>query len=207
MNKSKHTGTKLSEYPTSLSNKKHKLLYNHFFMSYAPVNFGISTVNKNYKIPIQAIRDDIKYYIGLENAKGDWQNMIHFWSGDWINDDKTKSYIYKWKYEERGSSDYISNKFGNKTDNEGKAIDDYDRIFFIKDAPIPLEEKHDDPNPTSNKFVNKKYIDDRFNGVRKVSVTDSNLFIRPYSCVYEYKTTPPDDFININDQAQLQDYR
>ena len=113
MNKSKHTGTKLSEYPTSLSNKKHKLLYNHFFMSYAPVNFGISTVNKNYKIPIQAIRDDIKYYIGLENAKGDWQNMIHFWSGDWINDDKTKSYIYEWKYEERGSNDYISNKFGN----------------------------------------------------------------------------------------------
>lgn len=207
MNKSKHTGTKLSEYPTGLTNKRYKLLYNHYFMSYAPVNFGISTVNKNYKIPIQALRNDIKYYIGLENAKGDWQNMIHFWSGNWFNEnDKTKSYIYDWKYEERGSSDYISNKFGNKTDNEGNAIDDYDRIFFIKDAPIPLEEKeHKDPNPTSNKFVNKKYIDDRFNGIRKVTVDDTKLEIRPYPCVYEYSVMPSS--INIVDTLTLEDGR
>lgn len=152
----------------------------------------------------------------MENAKGDWQNMIHFWSGDWINDDKTKSYIYKWKYEERGSSDYISNKFGNKKDNEGNAIDDYDRIFFINNAPIPLEEPEQDPCPESNKFVNKKYIDDRFNGVRKVSVTgeiltihpyscEYELAIRPYSCVYEFGKTPTK--INIVDTETLQDKR
>lgn len=200
MNKSKHTGTKLSEYPTSLSNKKHKLLYNHFFMSYAPVNFGISTVNKNYKIPIQAIRDDIKYYIGLENAKGDWQNMIHFWSGDWFNEDITESYVTPWTHEERGSVDYIKNKYGLEDDE-----DKIDRIFFIKDAPIPLEEEHEDPNPLTNKFVNKKYIDDRFNGIRKVSVTGETLAIRPYSCVYEFENTPTT--INIVDTEELQDGR
>ena len=201
MNKSKHTGTKLSEYPTSLSNKRYKLLYNHFFMSYAPVNFGISTVNKNYKIPIQALRNDIKYYIGLENAKGDWQNMIHFWSGDWINDDKTKSYIYRWEYEERGSSDYISNKFGNNPNIQ----DDYDRIFFINNAPIPLEEPGLDPCPESNKFVNKKYIDDRFNGIRKVKTSNATLQIRPYPCIYEYSTMPSS--INIVDTLTLEDGR
>lgn len=201
MNKSKHTGTKISEYPSSLSNttnKKYKLLYDHFLMSYAPVNFGISTINKNYRIPIQALRDDIKYYIGIENAKGDWRNLIKIWSGDWVNEDKTKSYVYEWKSEEQGSNDYIIDKFKS---NE----DEYDRIFFIKNAPIPLESEQDDPAPESNKFVNKKYIDDRFNGIRKVTVDGTTLEIRPYPCVYEYSAMPSS--INIVDTLTLEDGR
>jgi hypothetical protein len=100
--------------------------------------------------------------------------------------------------------DYIKNKYGLEDDK-----DKIDRIFFIKDAPIPLEEDHKDPNPESNKFVNKKYIDDRFNGIRKVSVSqeteNGELYIRPYSCVYEYDDTPTK--INIRDDKELQDGR
>lgn len=58
-----------------------------------------------------------------------------------------------------------------------------------------------DPNPDSNKFVNKKYIDDRFNGVRKIYKTSGILQIRPYTCVYEYEEQPT--IINIFDDKKV----
>lgn len=203
MNKLKHTGIKISDYPSSISNVNdfpHKLEHNHYFITYAPTYFGASTINKNYKIPLEMLRKDQKFYIGINNAKGDWQNLLNIWSGDWFNEDKTESYVSSWEIEERGSNDYIKNKYGLETDE-----DKTDRIFFIKDAPIPFEETHIDPNPASNKFVNKKYIDDRFNGIRKISVSGETLAIRPYSCVYEFDTTPT--VINIIDTETLQDGR
>ena len=75
MNKLKHTGIKISDYPSSISNVNdfpHKLEHNHYFISYAPTYFGTSTINKNYKIPLQMLRQDQKFFIGLNNAKGDW---------------------------------------------------------------------------------------------------------------------------------------
>lgn len=203
MNKLKHTGIKISDYPSSITNIKdypHKLEHNHYFITYAPTYFGTSTINKNYKIPLNMLRQDQKFYIGLNNAKGDWQNLLSIWSGYWHNEDKTESYVYEWTHEERGSNDYIKNKFGLEPDE-----DKIDRIFFIKDAPIPMEESQPDPNPATNKFVNKKYIDDRFNGVRKITAVEGILSIRPYTCVYEYTTTPTE--INIIDTDLLQDGR
>lgn len=203
MNKLKHTGIKISDYPSSITNVSdypHKLEHNHFFITYAPTYFGTSTINKNYKIPLEMLRQDQMFYMGLNNAKGDWQNLLSIWSGYWHNEDKTESYVYEWKHEERGSNDYIKNKFGLEPDE-----DKIDRIFFIKDAPIPMEESHADPNPATNKFVNKKYIDDRFNGVRKLPSVEGTLTIRPYTCVYEYAYTPTE--INIIDTDLLQDGR
>ena len=156
-------------------------------------------MNKNYQIPVQSLRDDFKGYVGVENAKGDWQNTIRFWSGNWSDtyENRENSYVYQWNYDERGNLDYIANKWGDE--------EDVDKVFLINNAPIPLEEPEQDPCPTSNKFVNKKYIDDRFNGIRKITVTGETLAIRPYSCVYEYDTTPTT--INIVDTETLQDGR
>lgn len=200
MNKLKHTGIKISDYPSSVTNTTmypHKLEHNHYFITYAPTYFGTSSINKNYKIPLEMLRQDQMYYMGLSNAKGNWQNLLSIWSGYWKNDDKTESYVYKWTHDERGSKDYIKNKFGLESDEEN-----IDRIFFIKDAPIPMEDgSHLDPNPDSNKFVNKKYIDDRFNGVRKISAKSGVLQIRPYTCVYEYSEQPA--IINIFDDKKV----
>lgn len=55
MNNSKHTGIKVSQYPTALvnnSDKKNKLKYDHYLMSYAEANFGTTIIHKNYKIPV-----------------------------------------------------------------------------------------------------------------------------------------------------------
>jgi hypothetical protein len=155
-------------------------------------------MNKNYQIPVQTLRDDFKGYLGVENAKGNWQNIIRIWSGNWIDtENRENSYVYQWKYDERGNLDYIADKWGDE--------EDVDKIFLLRNAPIPFEEPQQDPNPKSNKFVDKKYIDDRFNGIRKISVTGETLAIRPYSCVYEFDSTPT--VINIVDTETLQDGR
>ena len=196
----KQSGTRISQYQTAKVNtneQKDKLLLNHFLISYAPAYYGIGTVNKNFKVPVQSLRDDFKGYIGLVNAKGDWRDSIRFWSGNWSDADRTNSYIYKWDITLRGEYDYISNKFDVE---QG-----IDKIFLLKTAPWPLEAEQADPAPESNKFVNKKYIDDRFNGIRKVKTSNATLQIRPYPCVYEYSTMPSS--INIVDTLTLEDGR
>lgn len=197
----KQTGVRISQYQVAQINdndKKNKLLLNHNFITYAPSYFGTSTMNKNYQIPVQTLRDDFKGYLGVENAKGTWQNTIRIWSGNWIDtENRENSYVYQWNYDERGNLDYIADKWGDE--------EDVDKIFLLRNAPIPFEEPQQDPNPKSNKFVDKKYIDDRFNGIRKISVTGETLAIRPYSCVYEFDSTPT--VINIVDTETLQDGR
>ena len=155
-------------------------------------------MNKNYQIPVQTLRDDFRGYLGIENAKGTWQNTIRIWSGNWIDtENRENSYVYQWKYDERGNLDYIADKWGDE--------EDVDKIFLLRNAPIPFEEPHQDPNPNSNKFVDKKYIDDRFNGIRKVKTSGTTLQIRPYPCVYEYSAMPTS--INIVDTLTLEDGR
>lgn len=186
MNLSKHTGIKISQYPTALvntTNRKNKLRYDHYLMSYADTNFGISTIHKNYKVPVDLLREDFKSYVGLENAKGNWQNQIKIWNGEWKdNENNYNSYVYQYTESEIGQDNYIENKYG-------LADDGFDRIFIVKNAPIPCEFTIDniDPNTHTTKLVDKKYIDDRFNGIRVVNVFDNTLQIRPYSCLYQYE--------------------
>lgn len=200
-NLKKQTGIRISQYQVAQINdndKKNKLLLNHNFITYAPSYFGTSTMNKNYQIPVQTLRDDFRGYLGIENAKGTWQNTIRIWSGNWIDtENRENSYVYQWKYDERGNLDYIADKWGDE--------EDVDKIFLLRNAPIPFEEPQQDPNPKSNKFVDKKYIDDRFNGIRKVKTSNTTLQIRPYPCVYEYSTMPSS--INIVDTLTLEDGR
>ena len=200
-NLKKQTGIRISQYQVAQINdndKKNKLLLNHNFITYAPSYFGTSTMNKNYQIPVQTLRDDFRGYLGIENAKGTWQNTIRIWSGNWIDtENRENSYVYQWKYDERGNLDYIADKWGDE--------EDVDKIFLLRNAPIPFEEPQQDPNPNSNKFVDKKYIDDRFNGIRKVKTSGTTLQIRPYPCVYEYSAMPSS--INIVDTLTLEDGR
>lgn len=94
----KQTGVRISQYQVAQINdtdKKNKLLLNHYFITYAPSYFGTSTMNKNYQIPVQTLRDDFKGYLGVENAKGNWQNIIRIWSGNWIDiENRENSYVY-----------------------------------------------------------------------------------------------------------------
>lgn len=95
----KNTGTKISEYPNAPINSKYfkgKFDNTHYFISYAPTNYGITSVNKNFKVSINALRTDMLGYIGLQNAKGNWQDYIVVWQGDWYNEDKKNSYLYQW---------------------------------------------------------------------------------------------------------------
>lgn len=186
MNLAKHTGIKISQYPTALvdtTNRKNKLQHEHYLMSYADTNFGTTTIYKNYKVPVSSLRNDFKSFIGIENAKGDWKNNIKLWFGEWSDSNKNNSYIYNWEDKENGQDDYIANKFG--------IVDDgIDRFFIVKNAPIPCEFtlSNADPNVKSTKIVDKKYIDDRFNGIKVINVQGNVLNIRPYSCLYQYNS-------------------
>ena len=211
-----NTGFNISGYPTALVNrvnKINKLQYDHYLMSYAVTNSGLSAFNKNYKVPVHALREDFKSYIGFENAKGQWRQLTRFWVGDWYKEnitqnndetvksgDKVNSYLYNWSLKEIGHEDYILNKFGDEK-HEGHAdVLPTERVFIVKNAPIPCEynyatlfikrdkdgnpmkddkgnlmrvEVANDPYPYLTKIVDKNYIDNRFNGIRIVNVDDT----------------------------------
>ena len=213
----KTTGVKISQYPHASTNKgtlNNRLEHEHYLMSYAATNYGISEIRKNYQIPMTTLRKDMLGYIGLQNIKPSWRNYIMFWEGDWNNEeDKTQSYVYKWEDNQFGNVDYIYNKHGLiTTDDEIQ----HNRVFILRTAPWPLEAKHDvnclcgpngsciagtsygsDPNKNTTKLVTKNYIDDRFNGIRKVKISGTELKIRPYSCRYIFDSIP--NTINITD--------
>lgn len=192
-----NTGIKISEYPDGpIDNgtKPNRLVLDHFFISYAPSHYGIKYINKNFKVSLRSLRSDFKGYIGINNSKGEYRNYIDIWSGYWMDEDRTNSYIYEWPLNLRNHEDYIKDKF-NK--DEIKTID---KIFILKSAPLPLEAEDirfsneeektlgKDPHPQSSKLVVKDYVDDRHNGVRKVDkdVDGTHLSIRPYTCYYQY---------------------
>ena len=59
MNNIKQTGVRISQYPEgpiNTTNKRKKLFLHHSLISWAPAYFGISTINKNYQIPLKALR-------------------------------------------------------------------------------------------------------------------------------------------------------
>ena len=235
MNNIKQTGVRISQYPqgpTNTTNKKKKLLLRHSFISWAPAYFGISTINKNYQIPISTLRQDLLGYIGVNNSKGEYRNYLNLWYGHWYDDDRTKSYIYEWDESLSTHDDYIPNKHGIDIEYDKDNL--LDRAFILTDAPWPLEATLEDvnpngtknhgvdPNPHTSKLVTKKYIDDRHNGVRKVQVRKidngetvtygSELKIRPYTCFYQYSNKPAKDedgiyTINITDNEVLEDGR
>lgn len=209
-----NTGIKISQYPDAPVddfNKKNRLLLNHHFITYAPSHYGIKYINKNYKVSLDTLQKDIMGQIGLNNVKGKYLNYIDFWSGYWSNEDKVESYVYEWPKNLQYNDNYIPDKFGYSEDKSR------DKIFLLKSAPLPLEEIDEkinpkngksygsDPNPETNKFVNKKYIDDRFNGIRKVTSSGTSLEIRPYTCLYDFSTMPQS--IDIVDTIYLEDGR
>lgn len=215
-----NTGNNISNLPNALINRlnwKGKLQYPHYFMSYAEVNYGFGTINKNYKVSVGALREDFKGFIGVENAKGQWRHLSRFWVGDWYKEkevdgvtvgDKVNSYLYHWNSRDIGNDDYIVNKFGTET---VAAELPTDRVFFVRNAPIPCEynyatlftepvvdeygnferdENNDikfrtltyvnDPHPDLMKIVDKDYVDNRFNGIRLIDVTDTVVSLQGY---------------------------
>lgn len=235
MNKIKQTGVRISQYPQgpiNTTNKRKKLVLHHSFISWAPSYFGISTINKNYQIPISTLRDDLLGYIGVNNSKGEYRNYLNLWYGHWYDEDRTISYVYQWSKQFITHDDYIPNKHGIDIEYDKNNL--LDRAFILTDAPWPLESTFQDvnpkgtknhgidPNPNTSKIVTKKYIDDRHNGFRKVQKRKidndeviqfgSKLEIRPYTCFYQYSNKPAKDLdsvytINICDTQTLQDGR
>lgn len=225
-----NTGIKISEYPDGPldnSTNQNKLLLNHYFISYAPSHYGTKFINKNYKVSIQSLRNDLTGHIGVNNVKGKYKNYIDIWSGYWIKNnvdengakisiDRVNSYVFEWPDNLRGSEDYIVDKF-NKAKNEK-----LDKIFILRSAPLPLESEDvrysseedntlgKDPDPHSAKLVTKNYIDDRHSGFRKVYESSANLSLRPYTCYYQYSNLIKEDAegirtINICDDTVLED--
>ena len=235
MNNLKHTGVRISQYPQAVvndTNHKKRLELHHNFISWAPAYYGITTINKNYQVAIQALRQDFLGFVGVQNAKSHYRDYITFWQGDWFNKDIVKSYVWQWPDTMGGHFDYIKNKHG--LDKAYDAENNISRVYILNDAPLPLEttfipvnaqetSNHgEDPNPHSVKLVSKKYVDDRHNGVRKIQKSEeqttpaefgSELKIRPYSCFYQYSAPPLLDTndnvhtINICDTEVLQDGR
>lgn len=235
MSKYKESGVKISNFPEATINKstfKNRLDLNYKLMSWAPTYYGISTVNKNYQISINAIRNDMLGFIGLDNSKGNYQSYITFWKGNWFDDDRTNSYVYQWNQTDITHKDYIKNKHGldEQYDKENRI----ERVFILDTAPFPLQAEDTnvnskqnltlgkDPNPDSKKLVNKDYVDSRHNGFRKVQKAlneqsaqenGSKLQIRPYTCFYQYSqpcaidTNDGMPTINICDTQIMEDGR
>jgi hypothetical protein len=189
MSEIKQTGIKISQYQTAeLSNSK--LVLEHYLLSYAPAYFGSSTINKNFKIPVSALREDIIGYIGVATAKASWSNTLKIWSGEWNSTNQADSYVYTWSEQDKidYKEDYIENKHGDETG--------VDKIFIINNAPLPqTPEESLDPNPLTKKIVTKSYIDNRFNGMPKIKCTNSTLEIHSYPCLYDFEM---DSVSNIN---------
>ena len=175
----KQTGVKISQYKTA-EIKNSKLVLDHYLISYAPAYFGTSTINKNFKVPVSLLREDITGYIGVYNTKSSWKDTINLWSGEWDSSNPINSYVYVWSESDKYKDGYIKNKHTFE--------DNIDKVFIIDNAPLPqTAEANIDPNPSTKKIVTKSYIDDRFNGMPKVKCTSSTLEMRSYPCLYEFE--------------------
>lgn len=179
----KQTGIKISQYQVAEANdslRPNKLTLEHFLISYAPSYFGSTTINKNYQVPMTALRNDVMGYVGISNAKSHWRNAIKLWSGQWQSEDPTESYIATWTEEDKFTfpHDYI--------DNKHVVEQGIDKIFIIDNAPLPQTDAAKlDPNGYTKKLVTKDYIDDRFVGMPKIKTNNSTIEIFAYPCLYE----------------------
>lgn len=219
------SGLKISNLPTIPINGenckfKNKIgLENTFFLSYAHSTYGINYNKQNYKVPLGALREDFRGYIGLESLVAPWSEQLKLWHGYWNNVNKNKSYVYVWKTSERNHEHYAPQKF----------CDLENSYYIIKDAPFPFETEnlnnrnkgektsHEliegvgycndsintpikafDPHPDSNKIVTKDYIDERLAGKRSIEV-GTDFYVRDYDCAYIIRATEfsDSDFDNI----------
>ena len=179
----KQTGIKISQYQVAEANdslRPNKLTLEHFLISYAPSYFGSTTINKNYRVPMTALRDDVMGYVGVSNAKPHWRDTIKLWSGQWQSENPTESYITIWTEEDKFTFPY------DYIDNKHVVEQGIDKIFIIDNAPLPQTDAAKlDPNGYTKKLVTKDYIDDRFVGMPKIKTNNSTIEIFAYSCLYE----------------------
>lgn len=172
---------------------------NTYLLSYAHTVYGINYNKHNYKIPLTAIRDDIKGYVGIESLVAPWSEQLKLWHGYWHNPSiRNKSYVYQWDESDKLHEHYAPKKFEDLENS----------YFIIKDAPYPFESgkrnngeiaasttnngtpktinmpiAESDPYPDSNKIVTKSYIDERLAGERIIEV-EPTFEIRDYECTY-----------------------
>ncbi len=196
----------LKNIPTlkTIDNKSRIAYDNTFLLSYSHTVYGINYNRQNYKIPLTAIRDDIKGYIGIETLVAPWSEQLKIWHGSWENrTDKNKSYVHIWKEEEWEDEHYFPEKFKDLNNS----------FYIIKDIPLPFEtseyenimgedpyievsdgnayavgsinlpKKKVDPYPESNKIVTKDYVDERLSSKRLIEV-GIDFTIRDYDCTY-----------------------
>ena len=182
---------------------KNKIAFdNTYLLSYSHTVYGINYNKQNYKIPLTALRDDLKAYIGVESLVAPWSEQMKLWHGVWYDaTSRNKSYTYVWKPEDFADAYYSPEKFSDLENS----------YYIIKDAPFPYESgelnnrekgeieaivlddgtvksvnlpiKAEDKYPESNKIVTKKYIDERLASKRIVEVS-TEFTVRDYDCTY-----------------------
>ena len=180
----RNTGTKISEYTKlEIDKSNNKFKSAPSFICYASNMSGTNGINKNYQVPMQSIRTDVRGFVGLRNAKPSWNNMLSVWYGEYQSPtNSNNSYVKEWTENDATNSGYIADKF--KDTNDGKDIIT-SRVFLLKNIPFPFEETTPDPKSSTHKIVDKKYVDKRLNGIRKVKIEKGQIiYLRPYQCLY-----------------------
>lgn len=175
-----------------------------YMLGYANTIYGIKYNRNNYKIPLTAIREDIKGYIGIESIVAPWTEQMKLWHGLWDHaSEKNKSYVYEWQSSEVNHPHYMPQKFEDLENS----------YYIIRNAPFPYEtadtnnrgERGEiipsvnaegeniistnkplaagDPHSDSNKIVLKSYVDERLAAKRLIDVK-TEFWVRDYDCNY-----------------------
>lgn len=184
------------EYPGRIA------IENTHFMGYAHTVFGTRYNTHNYRIPLSALRDDFKGYIGIESVNGKWTTPTKLWSGKWEDNHVNTSYIKVWEHDEYNHPYYNADKFKdlehtyyivqdlpypfeensitNRTKGEKEAIiDDALGLELSINKPIAAA----DPYPNSHKIPTKAYVDERLASKRIIEV-GTDFYVRDYECTY-----------------------
>ena len=225
------SGYKISDLPIIPTTEDNCLQQNKiaidetYFLGYSHTIYGTKYNTTNYQIPLQALRDDFKGYVGIESLTKPWTSSLKFWHGDWYNNtSKNKSYVYDWTDLDKNNMYYSSNKFSDLENS----------YYIINDAPFPFETedlnnrnageitpetnadgesitstnvplKKGDPYTESNKIVLKKYVDDRVAAKRLVEVKPT-FRLRDYDCNYVIRSkeleSNPNIVINYSKEAE-----
>ena len=165
--KSKQTGIRISQInEAKLFDNKLDLNYN--FITYAPYNFGITTINKNFRIPIDLMRQDFCYFVGLKNVKNtneDWNDLTYIWNGSHTEynssnfEEKSPLYFIEncpiENFSKNNDNDiifveknYIDNKINHEVDKLNETIDNLDYIKNIKESDFIFSQNDPDNKGT-----------------------------------------------------------
>lgn len=203
------SGYKISDLPSIPfsgidGEQKNKIAFDDTYMlGYANTVYGIKYNRNNYKIPLSAIREDIRGYIGIESLVSPWSEQMKLWHGVWNdNASKNRSYVKVWNESEKNHPHYMPQKFADLENS----------YYIIKNAPFPYETKdcnnrergeviptlnvkgenynstnkilsEADPYADSNKIVLKSYVDERLAAKRLIDVK-TEFWVRDYDCNY-----------------------